>query len=95
MDNEVSRLLREAEERAIALLKGHRPELDSLVELLLEMETVDGTQVYRNAGRPDKSQVVPPVPPIIGVTPRAVASTAPASTTPLTGDHADSRFSLI
>ena len=90
IDNEVSRLLREAEERAIALLKGHRHELDSLVELLLEMETVDGTQVYRIAGRPDKSQVVPPVPPIIGVTPRAVASTAPASTTPLTGDHADS-----
>ena len=90
IDNEVSRLLREAEERAIALLKGHRHELDSLVELLLEVETVDGTQVYRIAGRPDKSQVVPPVPPIIGVTPRAVASTAPASTTPLTGDHADS-----
>ena len=31
IDNEVSRLLREAEERAIALLKGHRHELDSLV----------------------------------------------------------------
>ena len=90
IDNEVSRLLREAEERAIALLKGHRHELDSLVELLLEMETVDGTQVYRIAGRPDKSQAIPPVPPTIGVTPRAVASTAPASTTPLTGDRADS-----
>ena len=95
IDNEVSRLLREAEERAIALLKDHRHELDSLVELLLEVETVDGTQVYRIAGRPDKSQVVPPVPPIIGVTPRAVASTAPASTTPLTGDHADSDSALI
>jgi cell division protease FtsH len=90
IDNEVSRLLREAEERSIALLKGHRHELDSLVELLLEMETVDGTQVYRIAGRPDKSQAVPPVPPTIGVTPRAVASTAPASTSPLAGDHADS-----
>jgi cell division protease FtsH len=90
IDNEVSRLLRQAEERATVLLKGHRHELDSLVELLLEMETVDGTQVYRIAGRPDKSQVVPPVPPTIGVTPRAVASTAPASTSPLAGDHADS-----
>jgi cell division protease FtsH len=95
IDNEVSRLLREAEERSIALLKGHRHELDSLVELLLEMETVDGTQVYRIAGRPDKSQAVPPVPPTIGVTPRAVASTAPAgtapaSTTPLADGHPDS-----
>ena len=90
IDNEVSRLLRQAEERATVLLKGHRHELDSLVELLLEMETVDGTQVYRIAGRPDKSQAIPPVPPTIGVTPRAVASTAPASTAPLAGDHADS-----
>jgi cell division protease FtsH len=95
IDNEVSRLLREAEERSIALLKGHRHELDSLVELLLEMETVDGTQVYRIAGRPDKSQAVPPVPPTIGVTPRAVASTAPAGTapasnTPLADGHPDS-----
>jgi cell division protease FtsH len=95
IDNEVSRLLREAEERAIALLKGHRHELDSLVELLLEMETVDGTQVYRIAGRPDKSQAIPPVPPTIGVTPRAVASTspagtAPASTAPLADGHPDS-----
>ncbi len=95
IDNEVSRLLREAEERATVLLKGHRHELDSLVELLLEMETVNGTQVYRIAGRPDKSQAVPPVPPTIGVTPRAVASsapasTAPASTTPLADGHPDS-----
>ncbi len=32
IDNEVSRLLRQAEERATALLKDHRRELDSLVE---------------------------------------------------------------
>ena len=31
IDKEVSRLLREAEERATELLKGHRPELDALV----------------------------------------------------------------
>src|SRR5580693_1743761 len=95
IDNEVSRLLRQAEERATALLKAHRHELDSLVELLLETETIDGTQVYRIAGRPDRSQAVPPVPPTIGVTPRAVASTAPAgtapaSTTPLADGHPDS-----
>ncbi|HMD24106.1 MAG TPA: ATP-dependent zinc metalloprotease FtsH, partial [Streptosporangiaceae bacterium] len=77
IDNEVSRLLREAEERATVLLKGHRHELDSLVELLLEMETVDGTQVYRIAGRPDKSQAVPPVPPITVPARTAVARTMP------------------
>jgi len=87
IDNEVSRLLREAEQRATELLKGHRHELDSLVELLLEMETVDGTQVYRIAGRPDKSQAVPPVPPTITVGPRAAAVTRGA---PIAGDHPDS-----
>jgi cell division protease FtsH len=55
VDGEVSRLLREAEERAIALLRGHREELDALVALLLERETVDGSDVYRLAGVADKS----------------------------------------
>jgi cell division protease FtsH len=57
VDSEVSRLLREAEERAIALLRGHREELDALVSLLLERETVDGSDVYRLAGVADKSAV--------------------------------------
>jgi cell division protease FtsH len=86
IDNEVSRLLRQAEERATALLKDHRHELDALVDLLLEMETVDGTEVYRIAGRPDKSQAVPPVPPITNVIPRAAA----ASAAPLADGHSDS-----
>jgi cell division protease FtsH len=55
VDNEVSRLLREAEERAVALLRGHREQLDALVTLLLERETVDGSDVYRLAGVADKS----------------------------------------
>ena len=87
IDNEVSRLLREAEERATALLKAHRHELDSLVELLLETETIDGTQVYRIAGRPDRSQAVPPVPPITTVAPRAAAI---GSGGPIAGDRPDS-----
>jgi cell division protease FtsH len=74
IDNEVSRLLRQAEERATALLKDHRHELDALVDLLLEMETVDGTEVYRIAGRPDKSQAVPPVPPITSAGPQRAAA---------------------
>jgi hypothetical protein len=57
VDKEVSRLLREAEERAVALLRGHREELDALVALLLERETVDGGDVYRLAGLADKSAV--------------------------------------
>jgi cell division protease FtsH len=55
VDREVSRLVREAEERAISLLRSHRPELDGLVGLLLEEETVDGSDVYRLAGVPDQS----------------------------------------
>jgi cell division protease FtsH len=55
VDGEVSRLLREAEERATELLRGHREELDALVSLLLERETVDGSDVYRLAGIADKS----------------------------------------
>jgi cell division protease FtsH len=55
IDGEVSKLLRQAEERAVNLLTTHRSELDSLVTLLLERETVDGSDVYRLAGRPDKS----------------------------------------
>jgi len=85
IDTEVSRLLRQAEQRAIELLTGNRAALDSLVSVLLDMETVDGAEVYRIAGRPDKSQAVPPVPPIT-VAPR----TAAASTAPLAETHPDS-----
>jgi cell division protease FtsH len=59
IDAEVSRLLREAEHRAVSLLEEHRPELDGLVGLLLEKETVDGGDVYRLAGRPDRSSTAP------------------------------------
>ena len=63
IDGEVSKLLRQAEERAVNLLKSHRGELDALVSLLLERETVDGADVYRLAGRPDRgvSLSTPPV----------------------------------
>jgi cell division protease FtsH len=63
IDGEVSKLLRQAEERAVNLLSTHRGELDSLVALLLERETVDGSDVYRLAGRPDRgvSLSTPPV----------------------------------
>jgi cell division protease FtsH len=85
IDAEVSRLLRDAEARAVELLRENRSELDSLVELLLEKETVDGSDVYRMAGRPDRSSIVPPVPPIT-VAPRAAA----ASTAPLADGRSES-----
>jgi cell division protease FtsH len=47
IDEEVERLLREAEERATGLLTEHRPALDRVVELLLERETIDGSEVER------------------------------------------------
>jgi cell division protease FtsH len=42
IDREVSRLLRDAENRATELLSGHRVELDKVIALLLERETIDG-----------------------------------------------------
>ena len=74
IDREVSQLLRQAEKRAIELLNEHRPQLDSLVSLLLETETVDGSDVYRLAGLPDRGATSPSAQPPITVAPRAVAA---------------------
>ena len=68
IDGEVSRLLREAEEQAITLLRGHQAELRQLVGLLLEQETVDGDAVYAVLGlpvpehRPDGTALPPQLP---------------------------------
>src|SRR5216684_2890029 len=51
IDGEVSRLVREAEQAAVGLIRSHRAELGQLVGLLLEKETVDGDEVYRIVGR--------------------------------------------
>jgi cell division protease FtsH len=45
IDEEVSNLLREAEQRALALLTDHRDALDRLVDDLVAHETVDGAAV--------------------------------------------------
>jgi len=81
IDREVSRLLREAEKRAIELLTEHRAQLDSLVSLLLEMETVNGSDVYRLTGQPDRSAISPPTHGPITMAPRAVAAASDAGTT--------------
>jgi cell division protease FtsH len=51
IDREVAELLRQAEQCAIKVLTDHRAELDRLTELLLEVETVDGTAVEQILGR--------------------------------------------
>ncbi|MEN1890819.1 ATP-dependent zinc metalloprotease FtsH [Streptomyces mirabilis] len=45
VDEEVARLLRQAEQRAIALLRDHRAALERLAEQLVARETVDGSVV--------------------------------------------------
>jgi cell division protease FtsH len=51
IDTEVSRLLREAETRAVDTLTSHRDALDALTQELLEHETVDGDVVRAIAHR--------------------------------------------
>src|SRR5215813_116320 len=52
VDTEVSRLVRGAEQAAVELIRSHRPELEQLVALLVEQETVDGSAVYQIVGKP-------------------------------------------
>jgi cell division protease FtsH len=74
IDREVAMLLREAEKRAVELLTEHRSVLDALTDLLLEDETVDGSEVYRLAGLPDRSALPPSVAAPATVAPRVVAT---------------------
>ena len=55
IDEEVTRLLREAEMRATALLAEHREELDRVIALLLERETIDGSELLAIVGPPRPS----------------------------------------
>jgi cell division protease FtsH len=72
IDEEVAKLLREAEQRATGLLTEHRDALDRLTEVLLERETIDGTDVDEILGRvPGQRQPV-------GATGHSAAATATA-----------------
>ncbi len=53
IDSEVSALLVTAEKRAVELLTKNRDKLRKLADLLLNKETVDGTDVYNIAGVPE------------------------------------------
>ena len=54
IDREVARLLREAEARATSLLHGHRDTLDRVIALLLERETIDGSELAEIVGIPKR-----------------------------------------
>jgi len=71
VDEEVANLLRQAEQRATAMLTQHRDALERLTELLLERETVDGTDVDQVLGR------IPGQPQPIGATGHAAVPPTP------------------
>ncbi|MFF7144303.1 ATP-dependent zinc metalloprotease FtsH [Streptomyces nodosus] len=55
VDEEVTRLLRRAEQRAVTLLRDHRPALERLAEQLVTHETIDGSVVL-DVLRQERSQ---------------------------------------
>ncbi|TMM22898.1 MAG: ATP-dependent zinc metalloprotease FtsH [Actinobacteria bacterium] len=61
IDQEVERLLKEANERAMTLLSDHRVALDKVAALLLERETIDGSDVMAAAGMQPESLPAPRV----------------------------------
>jgi cell division protease FtsH len=70
IDQEVARLLREAEVRATQLLRRHLDILNQVIELLLERETIDGSDlaaIVGTAGRVTGQQMI--------LAPQAVAMT--------------------
>jgi cell division protease FtsH len=91
IDSEVSRLLREAEQTAVDLIRAHRDMLGELVARLLEAETVDGAEVYRIARkpvpehRPEELAIAPRAAPqrLTKTSPLAVVDPASAPTTEL------------
>ncbi|MGH9101741.1 MAG: ATP-dependent zinc metalloprotease FtsH [Acidimicrobiales bacterium] len=87
IDEEVSRLLREAEEQAYGLLSEHRDALKRLVGTLLEHETVDGSEVYAVLGRPGQDL------PDTATKPRAVPEPAAVPGPAATGGAAAGRTS--
>jgi cell division protease FtsH len=88
IDSEVARLLREAEQRSVAVLTAHRTELDALTALLITNETVDGIEVYALAKRP-----VPTGAPSVMVAPqRAAAVSAGTMMATGTNDNGGARY---
>ena len=70
IDEEVQRLLQEAEEHATGLLKSHLDQLERVVELLVERETIDGAEVLAAVRATDRAEPVV----IVDVTTRPCSS---------------------
>jgi cell division protease FtsH len=86
IDEEVARLLREAEQRATELLRTHRDALDKIVVLLLEKEVIDGNELVatiRQTGVEPASRSVAAA--ATGTTGSFEASPTPVEPTPGTG----------
>jgi cell division protease FtsH len=77
IDEEVSRLLQEAEERARSILSNHRAALDAVVNLLLDKETISGDEMA-DAVRHAEGDLPPP--PAEPATPRALVHQASGHT---------------
>jgi cell division protease FtsH len=94
IDSEVSRLVREAEQTAITLIRTHQHDLDRLSDLLVEKETVDGEEVYRLLGlavpehQPEGQAIAPGrAAAAVATTAGAHTAAAPAAGTPAAGTH--------
>jgi ATP-dependent Zn protease len=84
IDQEVARLLREAEDTATTLLRGHRETLDKVIGLLLERETIDGADLAAIVGAPgpaDGEPVRAPLALAMMASPAGSGGTSAASTT--------------
>jgi cell division protease FtsH len=73
IDEEVSRLLQEAERRARQILADHRGALDAVVDLLLDRETISGDEMTAAVRRAEGDAPTPPAEP---ATPRALVHQA-------------------
>ncbi len=85
IDSEVSRLVREAEQTAVTLIRTHQRDLDRLADLLVEKETVDGAEVYRLLGlsvpehQPEGRQIAPGRAAAAAAVPAAASSVSTSS----------------
>jgi cell division protease FtsH len=79
IDEEVSRLLQEAEARAVSVLTEHRAALDAVVGLLLDRETISGDDLVQVVRQTDGGVPAPPGEP---ATPRALVHRSAGSSTP-------------
>ncbi len=89
IDREVSRLLREAEQQAVSLLKGHEAQLDQLSSLLLDQETVGGETVYELLGikPPERIDDAPTIAPRRAAAGDQHVATTSQHTAPVTENH--------